>query len=247
MIRVALPLLVCVIGCGRLEFGEVTPDGAIGHDEDGDGIGDATDRCPHIPGSTADSDGDGVGDACDPNPTTPGDRITVFSGLTPGTSPFDNITGFTEEADGLRHVGDRPLRITRPVRNTRIEIGFDILAIIGTGQHQVAVGAEGSTPYYFTELNESNSTPAFAIVSFDPTNGYLTLDTVTVPAFHTGRGMLRLDTNATTKKFGSLGGWDGELYMASAGTPMFNGGVAFRYALNGVDIRINYIIVIDSP
>jgi imidazolonepropionase-like amidohydrolase len=51
--------------------GEITAD-----DSDGDGIPDATDKCPHVfdpirpmdNGVQADTDGDGVGDACDPCP-----------------------------------------------------------------------------------------------------------------------------------------------------------------------------------
>src|SRR5690348_6260060 len=45
----------------------------IGHDEDGDGIDDACDRCPYIASLTGDpdSDGDGVGDDCDPHPGAP--------------------------------------------------------------------------------------------------------------------------------------------------------------------------------
>jgi hypothetical protein len=69
----------------------------VGHDEDGDGIDDACDVCPHIadPGQ-ADRDGDRVGDACDPNPDTPIDSIAFFNPFTTQLSPewtkFGNAT-----------------------------------------------------------------------------------------------------------------------------------------------------------
>lgn len=249
MIRAALPLLAYVAACGRLGFGEVS-DADIGHDEDGDGIGDAMDNCPHIAGSNADSDGDGVGDACDPNPTTPGDTIGLFAPLTPGTSPFDAIAGFTEEADGIRRTGDTSIRVTRPMATARIEIGFEVLAILGTGQHQIGVGIErGGPPYYFAELNDNNGATVhnIAIFSFDPTNGYVPLDFVDIPPLRTGKGLVRLDVDATDHTYAAVAGWEGELYSVSAPTPQYSGGSQIRYSLNGLDIRINYIIVIDSP
>jgi hypothetical protein len=52
--------------------------------EDGDGPGDACDACPHLAatGVHPDQDGDGVGDACDPRPDTPGDELILFEGFT---------------------------------------------------------------------------------------------------------------------------------------------------------------------
>jgi hypothetical protein len=58
-------------------------------DEDADGIGDACDRCPGIPGQFPDGDLDGVGDACDNCPSG-------------GTDP----TQTDSDADGLGDVCD---------------------------------------------------------------------------------------------------------------------------------------------
>ena len=71
-----------------------------GHDEDGDGRGDACDVCPGDADNGQDSDNDGVGDVCDPSPTTR-ERIAFFHG-------FDTLPAWTTSGTGgmWRQVGD---------------------------------------------------------------------------------------------------------------------------------------------
>jgi len=52
------------------------------YDEDNDGIGDDCDKCPIAPPpAVPDPDGDDVDSPCDPDPNTPGDHILFFDGF----------------------------------------------------------------------------------------------------------------------------------------------------------------------
>lgn len=74
-------LLLGLAGCDEIIGLQRPPEvdaPAAGHDEDKDGVADATDTCPGIKNNQlADADGDGVGDACDPHPDR-SDRILAF-------------------------------------------------------------------------------------------------------------------------------------------------------------------------
>src|SRR5215207_6251539 len=51
------------------------PGESTTNDEDGDGLADAADLCPHTGVNTrADADDDGIGDDCDPRPNSPDER-----------------------------------------------------------------------------------------------------------------------------------------------------------------------------
>lgn len=229
--------------------GDTTP---IGHDEDGDGIPDVDDPCPALAGDMA--DGDGVGDACDPNPTMMGDRIALFSPLTPGTSPFGNstdTTGWMQEADAL-HVASMTgaVQIDRAfTRATRIEVGFEIVAFIGNTQHQIASGVVGGgATYDFVEINQNGALHDVAIVELSPTNGYTNAGEVDHDGMHAGAGKLQYDAQmAAPRSFSLVGGWTGELYMTSGPTPSYTGGTGVSFVVNGVDARLRYVFLVESP
>ena len=74
----------------------VCRDVPTGHDEDGDGVDDGCDVCPHVADQNQlDSDGDRVGEACDPEPMQPRQQIVLFD-------PFNGTrdAGWTETIFG---------------------------------------------------------------------------------------------------------------------------------------------------
>jgi hypothetical protein len=242
-------VLLVLSGCGRLDFEPRTIDALTGHDEDGDGVPDAIDRCPHVAGDNADTDNDGVGDLCDPNPTIASEHYALFATMQAGDVPFDPNSKLVQGDDEITWTGTTTgLGFPQPLGTVRVELGFEIRGLVGDMQHQVAAGVEtGSTPYYFVELNENagGATRAFAIVRYD--GAYTTVGGATHSGMHPGRGHLRFDAVlGTDAKFRAQGGWDGELYDVEGLTPGYTGGSYMRVALNGLDIALRYFVIIES-
>lgn len=250
--------LLALSACGRIDFNErhVSGDAAAvdtaadtmlsaGHDEDGDGIPDSSDPCPHIAGTAADSDGDGVGDDCDLHPTTATEHWVLFATMQPGDTAFDDLAGIGQEADAVRSASDSSPVLTMNLTNVRIDMAWDVHAVVGTGQHQIAYGIDQdatSGVYYFGELNDNSmGFHDAAIVSFDSTAGYQQLDQQDPGAFHAGSGFTRLDTGPTHQL---ITGWTGEMYTLNAATPAYAGGTYIRFAFNGLDVSIRYLAII---
>ncbi|MDB4957479.1 MAG: hypothetical protein JWO36_5048 [Myxococcales bacterium] len=245
MLYAVVSACLVVAGCGRFDFDELPPE----HDEDGDGIPDVSDPCPHVAGGYADRDGDGVGDACDPNPDVPTESFRVFATLMPGDNPFTDAAAFEQQADAVHFSGDTAgMSLEGTLATARIDIGFDILALVGSGQHQVASGIISAVPtYYFVELNESGPLRDVGVISYDTTNGYQFLGQVDHPGMHPGSGVLRCDAVARAPQtFTVLAGWTDELYTATGPTPEYAGGTSIRFAVNGLDIAIRYVVVIET-
>jgi hypothetical protein len=250
-------VLACVAclatGCGRLEFADAirdaaVPDAVAGHDEDGDGIPDPLDPCPHLAGDDVDSDGDGIGDACDPNPTSATETLLLFATLQPGDHPFESIVGMTQQADALNYTGlGLPLAITQTVGTVRVDVGFDIRALFGTDQHQISSGVDrGAFPYYFVELNDHNGNQWAAVTAYSGT-GYSQIAIAPHGGMHPGRGVVRYDAiMGAAPAFRLEAGWVGEMYVAVGATPAYAGGTVIRFVLNGLDIDLEYVFIVGT-
>jgi hypothetical protein len=254
-VRVGLQILAVLAGSGcRLHFEEQANDAgadgsvdvaAVSHDEDGDGLPDSADPCPHVAGDATDTDGDGVGDACDVHPSTPTERWRLFSPLTPGTNPFDQP--LSQNADSLQVSGDSAFfSLAETLQTVRIDLGFQINALFGTGQHQIAFGLDtGATPYYFIELNENTSVKDFNLAKLDMSM-YTSVGEAPTAGMHPGTGFIRLDADATSQVWTGYGGWIGELYNIMGSTPGYTGAPLVKFAINGLDVDLRYIAVIDT-
>jgi hypothetical protein len=155
---------VCALAaCGRFRFdgapdaathdSDPTGDGSsvdtfvcVGgslHDEDGDGVRDACDTCPHVSDpAQADLDGDRVGDACDPEPNNPRQQIVLFDAFESLDSVWNNA-GATVVSDEL--VLDARGGVSRQIVRS-FSTATDRLTIGGTtgaadvGTHHVSFG-----------------------------------------------------------------------------------------------------------
>ncbi len=158
--------VLAVAGCGRLDFdplggspgsGQCVP---VGHDEDGDGIDDACDVCPHVADPTQlDSDGDGVGDACDPAPADPSQTWVLFDPFTrplPASWVYDagaQVAGDTLQLPGVSaSIG---AHLVAPPATDLFEYAGPVTQL-AAGQHQLTITVRStSTPArYYCELFE---------------------------------------------------------------------------------------------
>jgi hypothetical protein len=151
--------LLLLVGCGRIAFDEAAVkvcEAPVGHDEDGDGIDDACDGCPHLPDAAQiDRDGDGVDDLCDPQPAIATERITYFDPFVV-RDPSWTLVSMSGTFDGESLVGD-----TRGGGNLvlhRVRSSDSATYVIGgtfgdgtTLRRQLLVGSRdsaGTTDYY---------------------------------------------------------------------------------------------------
>ena len=272
MLRFALIVLA---GCGRIGFGAsplITEDAPLddgdsdadaGHDEDGDGVTDADDSCPHVPGAQTDTDNDGVGDVCDPNPTTLGDAIALFATMGPGDQPFttgggDQDAVFTQKSDQLRFDGilgsDNNLfgNLVLPMTlgNVRVAIGFDVLDIVtgaASNQNQIALAVWDQAPSYFVEVNQIPGTfDSAAVVFFDGSSFSAADARDLATGIHTGALTLQ-----TTQRVGEGvrldAAWPGEPYVAEVTDAVYQGAARIELSVNNVHLDILWLAVITSP
>jgi hypothetical protein len=256
--------LISLAGCGRIGF-EVTSqpsdapaDVLSGHDEDGDGVPDSIDVCPHVADSQSDGDGDEVGDACDPNVVAGGDRIALFATMRVGDQPLlvfaDPMATWTQGDDALRLDGDLAgdfyagASLPMNAGTVRVELGVDIITIGSAGtQHQFAITTSTLVPNYFGELNESSGLPGGAyITEFDGAVYNNRVVQAIAGGIHPGAIRLSLDQRvATSTMFEAT--WPGEPYVVMIADNLYQGSDLLQININNLQLEIRYLVMITSP
>lgn len=221
------------------------------HDEDGDGVDDACDVCPHISDNQADADFDGVGDACDPEPSMPRQQLSWFAPMAADTPcQFFPANAWTMTGDAWTVTGAMTQLVCRafPIRDTDIWIGVDITAVNGL-PHQFAVDVKDSAQatYYYGDVYDDGF-PVAAISQYDGAS-FVTLQSLPLPGIHPGAFTDHLATRTAgtgTEKFTLEIGWPGEPYMLFGLTPGFAGTDGFILSIQHLDLTIRYVAFVDT-
>jgi hypothetical protein len=250
---VKLLAIASLAGCGRLGFDPPAGPGGhactpVGHDEDGDGIDDACDVCPHIADpAQLDSDGDGVGDVCDPEPTNPRQHWVLFD---PFTQPlpawvYDPAAQITQDMLHLPGaVNSVAAYLVDPPAVDHFETSGPINSL-GTGQHQFSMAIFSTTnpTRYYCELYQGAAGGYYLSATYS-------LNGMTFPSIQqtplsgmfpaTGRVTLSLD-NAPPQvtchvHYGAVDAMAGGT-IPSGITPD-----RFHVDANGLDISLDYFV-----
>lgn len=249
-----LTLLILACACGRIAF-DAQLDALVctltsGHDEDGDGVDDLCDVCPHLADADQrDGDGDRVGDVCDPEPALARQTIQLFDSFVTRDPAWAQLGPSTFMADELvMNVTGASASVRRPLAHAHDT--FVVGAVAGSaapGQHLFAIMLRQSTDaaLYYCEIFDDDT---MALVKYTYMLGmgmpFMTAGFAPMPdRLAGGTGRLTYEIDATNVY--CTASWQGtETPMSGARPPLMGDELAI-YAEN-INIRFLYLIQIRS-
>lgn len=251
-----LVVLVLLIGCGRLEFATQRPDAlggdaptCSGHDEDGDGVPDACDDCPHVanPGQE-DGDGDGVGDVCDPQPGLPREHIAVFETFAADNGDWDfggATTVFANDGvriDAVSSNAEVGLRVGGVPGKDTYTLGGHVNATNGDSHQITLLALESGMTFYYCELQGAPSLAKLAETYTYDNATYNVVEATPIEAFDTGGFVLQLEQIARPE-ITCAAVWNGTPATVTSGAvPADIVPESIAFGFNGVDATLDYFI-----
>lgn len=267
--RAALLLLT---GCGRLSFDATGEPGGVTdarmdaladaaapacgtsvHDEDGDGLFDACDPCPHLIGGAADADGDGVGDLCDPTADAT-ERIAQFDPFVtqlpawstvvvgPAPAPAWGLDVMTLQARGT--VIDAT-QIPAPTHEN-VEIVGQITAV-DQGPHALAIRVleAGGVRQFTCEMRVNGGTGSFGLLYTTDGTTFMPVAGVGFTPPLTGDVRLTMENLAPGVRCRAMIG--SQEKIVSNLLPVTIGNDALAIRAEGLDVTLTSFVRIERP